>query len=118
MVSRYLVSIVVTCRPRTLSTRDINIEVPPELYSNHHATEKRPYQYNKLLQEKSLSLFLHLFILSLPRYNSVYDKVPRSYPSRLFLEIWYHLTGSGSIGQKGDFILHATPDLFDSVKIR
>ena len=32
MVSRYLVSMVVTCRPRTLSTRDINIEVPPELY--------------------------------------------------------------------------------------
>jgi len=57
MVSRYLVSMVVTCRPRTLSTWDINIEVPPELYWNHHATEKRPYQYNKLLQEKSLSLF-------------------------------------------------------------
>ena len=32
MVSRYLVSMVVTCRPRTLSTRDINIEVAPELY--------------------------------------------------------------------------------------
>jgi len=32
MVSRYLVSMVVTSRPRTLSTRDINIEVPPELY--------------------------------------------------------------------------------------
>ena len=32
MVSRYLASMVVTCRPRTLSTRDINIEVPPELY--------------------------------------------------------------------------------------
>jgi len=32
MVSRYLVSIVVTCRPGTLSTRDINIEVPPKLY--------------------------------------------------------------------------------------
>jgi len=32
MVSRYLVSMVVTCRPRTLSTWDINIEVPPELY--------------------------------------------------------------------------------------
>jgi len=92
MVSRYLVRMVVTCRPRTLSMRDINIEVPPELYRNHHATEKRPYQYNKLLQEKSLSLFLHMFILSLPRHISVYDKVPWSYPSRLFLEIWYHLT--------------------------
>jgi len=32
MVSRYLVSMVVTCRPRTLSTWDINIEVPLELY--------------------------------------------------------------------------------------
>ena len=32
MVSRYLVSMVNTCRPRTLLTRDINIEVPPELY--------------------------------------------------------------------------------------
>ena len=32
IVSRYLVSMVVTCRPRTISTRDINIEVPPELY--------------------------------------------------------------------------------------
>jgi len=32
MVSRYLFSMEVTCRPRTLSTRDINIEVPPELY--------------------------------------------------------------------------------------
>jgi len=32
IVSRYLVSMIVTCRPRTLSTRDINIEVPPELY--------------------------------------------------------------------------------------
>jgi len=31
-LSRYLVSIVDTCRPRTLSTRDINIEVPPVLY--------------------------------------------------------------------------------------
>ena len=31
IVSRYLVSMVVTCRPRTLSMRDINIEVPPEL---------------------------------------------------------------------------------------
>jgi len=92
MVSRYLVRMVVTCRPRTLSTRDINIEVSPELYWNHHATEKRPYQYNKLLQEKSLSLFLRTFILSLPKHISVYDKVPWSYPSRLFLKIWYHLT--------------------------
>ena len=32
MVSRYLVSMVVTCRPSSLSTRDINIQVPPELY--------------------------------------------------------------------------------------
>jgi len=32
MVGRYLVSMVVTCRLRTLSTRDINIEVPLELY--------------------------------------------------------------------------------------
>jgi len=32
IASRYLVSKVDTCRPRTLSTRDINIEVPPELY--------------------------------------------------------------------------------------
>jgi len=32
IVSRYLVSMVVTCRLRTLSTREINIEVPPELY--------------------------------------------------------------------------------------
>jgi len=32
MVSRYLVSMVDTCRPCTLSMRDINIEVPPELY--------------------------------------------------------------------------------------
>jgi len=31
MVSRYLVSMVNTCRPRTLSTRDINIKVPSEL---------------------------------------------------------------------------------------
>jgi len=36
-----------------------------------------------------------MFILSLPRHISVYDKVPRSYPSRLFLEIWYHLTAKG-----------------------
>ena len=35
-----------------------------------------------------------MFILSLPRHISIYDKVPRSYPlaSRLFLEILYHLT--------------------------
>jgi len=32
MVSRYLVSMVDTCRLGTLSTQDINIEVPPELY--------------------------------------------------------------------------------------
>jgi len=32
MVSRYLVSIVNTYRPCTLLTRDINIEVPHELY--------------------------------------------------------------------------------------
>jgi len=32
MVSRYLVSMVVTSRPPTLSTQDINIEVPSELY--------------------------------------------------------------------------------------
>ena len=32
MVSRYLVSMVDTCRPRTLLMRDINIKVPPELY--------------------------------------------------------------------------------------
>ena len=30
--SRYLVSILDTCRPRTLSTQDINIELHPELY--------------------------------------------------------------------------------------
>ena len=30
--SRYLVSMVDTCRPRTLSTRDTNIKLPPELY--------------------------------------------------------------------------------------
>ena len=30
--SRYLVSMVDTFRPRTLSTREINIEVPPKLY--------------------------------------------------------------------------------------
>ena len=48
---------VVTCRPRTQLTCDINIEVPSEIYSNHHVTEKRPYQYNKLWQEKSLSVF-------------------------------------------------------------
>ena len=30
--------------------------------------------------------------MSLPRHISVYDKAPRSYPSHLFLEIWYHLT--------------------------
>ena len=30
--SRYLVSIGDTCRPRTLSTWDLNTEVPPELY--------------------------------------------------------------------------------------
>jgi len=46
-----------TCRPHTLLTQDINIEVPPELYGNHHATEQRPYQYNKLLLEKSLLTF-------------------------------------------------------------
>jgi len=32
MVSWYLVSMVDTCRPGTLSTRDINIKVPSELY--------------------------------------------------------------------------------------
>ena len=32
MVSRYLASMIVNCRPRILSTRDINIEVRPELY--------------------------------------------------------------------------------------
>ena len=32
IVSRYLVSMVDTCGPRTLSTWDINIEVPSELY--------------------------------------------------------------------------------------
>jgi len=32
MLTRYLISIVDTCTPRTLLTRDINIEVPPELY--------------------------------------------------------------------------------------
>ena len=32
IVSRYLVSMIVPGRPRTLLTRDINIEVPPELY--------------------------------------------------------------------------------------
>ena len=74
MVSRYWVSMVVRCSPRLLSTRDINIEVPPELYWNHQATEKRPYQYNKLLLEKSLSLSLRTFTLSLPRHISVYDK--------------------------------------------
>ena len=57
IVSRYTVSMVVRCSPRLVSTRDINIEVPPELYWNHHATEKRPYQYNKLLLTKSLLLF-------------------------------------------------------------
>jgi len=32
IVCRYLVSMVDTCRPRTLSTRDINIKVPSELH--------------------------------------------------------------------------------------
>jgi len=32
IVSRYLVSIEDTCRPGTLSMREINIEVSPELY--------------------------------------------------------------------------------------
>ena len=32
MVSRYLVSMVNTCRPGILSMWDINIEIPPELY--------------------------------------------------------------------------------------
>jgi len=32
MVSTYLVSMVDTCRLHTLSTRDVNIEVPPGLY--------------------------------------------------------------------------------------
>ena len=32
IVSRYLVSMVDACRPGTLLTRDINIEVPPERY--------------------------------------------------------------------------------------
>jgi len=32
MVSRYLVSMVDTCRLGTLSTQDINIEVSPEVY--------------------------------------------------------------------------------------
>ena len=60
IVGRYLVSMVDTCRPRALSTWDINIRVSPKLYSNYHPTEKRPYQYNKLLEEKSLSLFYAL----------------------------------------------------------
>ena len=32
IASRYLVSKVDSCRPRTLLTRDIKIELPPELY--------------------------------------------------------------------------------------
>ena len=32
MVSRDSVSMVDTCSPRTLSRRDLNIKVPPELY--------------------------------------------------------------------------------------
>jgi len=32
MDRRYLVSMVDTCRPHSLLMRDINIEVPPELY--------------------------------------------------------------------------------------
>jgi len=32
MVSRYVVNMVDTCRPRTPSSQDINIEVPPEVY--------------------------------------------------------------------------------------
>jgi len=40
MVSRYLVSMVDTCRPRTLSMQDINIKVPSELYGKDDATEK------------------------------------------------------------------------------
>ena len=57
MVIRYLVSMEDTCRLCTLTMWDINIDVPHELYRNHHTTEKRPYQYPKLLPETFLSLF-------------------------------------------------------------
>ena len=42
-----------TCRLSSLLTRDINIEALLELYRNYDTTEKRPYQYNKLLHERS-----------------------------------------------------------------
>jgi len=47
------------------------------------------------MARKIFICILHTFILSLPRHISVYDNVPRFYPSRLFLEIWYQLTHVG-----------------------
>jgi len=39
--------------PATTQTWHINIEVPPELFEHHHATEKRSYQYKIVYARKS-----------------------------------------------------------------
>ena len=91
VVSKYLVSMVNTCRPHPPSTCDINIKLPPELYYNHHTTEKRPYQYNKLLHEKSLSLFYPRLYCAFLDTSPSTIKCPCLTPLLLFLEIQYHL---------------------------
>jgi len=42
--------------PVTTQTRHINIEMPPELFEHHQATEKRSYQYKMFTLENLLSL--------------------------------------------------------------
>jgi len=70
MASRYyLVSMVDTCRPCTLSTQDINIKVPPKLYWH-------PPSLLHLLRLKSQH---HEIITTSSHYTPYYGFIPRGY---------------------------------------